>query len=109
MATTLTKLLTAADLLRLDSQGVRGELIGGVLYETMPTGLEHGKIAATLTILLGIFIMPRKLGTLGDLGRGASGWSVTPIPCVSRTLPTSRRRGCRRACGLRAMPRWYPT
>ena len=70
MATTLTKLLTAADLLRLDSQGARGELIGGVLYETMPTGLEHGKIAATLTILLGIFIMPRKLGTLAtsDVG-----------------------------------------
>ena len=42
MATTLTKLLTADDLLRLDSEGVRGELIRGVLYETMPAGMEHG-------------------------------------------------------------------
>ena len=38
MATTMTKLLTADDLLRLDSEGVRGELIRGVLHETMPAG-----------------------------------------------------------------------
>ena len=40
--TTQPKLLTADDLLRLHSQGVRGELIRGVLYETMPTGWRHG-------------------------------------------------------------------
>ena len=34
MTTTKRKLLTADDLLRLYSQGVRGELIGGVLCET---------------------------------------------------------------------------
>ncbi len=64
MAITANRLLTADDLLRLDSEGVRGELIRGVLYETMPTGHEHGKIAANLTILLGGFIKPRKLGSL---------------------------------------------
>ena len=64
MATTMTKLLTADDLLRLDSEGVRGELIGGVLYETMPTGYAHGKIVTKLTVLLAAFIMPRKLGSL---------------------------------------------
>ena len=64
MTITATRLLTADDLLRLDSEGVRGELIRGVLHETMPTGMEHGKIAAKLTILLGIFIVPRKLGAL---------------------------------------------
>ena len=70
MAITATKLLTADDLLRLDSEGVRGELIRGVLHETTSSGLEHGEIAAKLTILLGIFIMPRKLGTLvaSDVG-----------------------------------------
>ena len=31
MATTMTKLLTAADLLRLSGEGVHGELIRGVL------------------------------------------------------------------------------
>ena len=70
MTITATRLLTADDLLRLDSEGVRGELIRGVLHETMPTGLEHGEIAAKLTILLGIFIVPRKLGRLAtsDVG-----------------------------------------
>ena len=70
MATTLTKLLTADDLLRLYSEGVRGELIRGVLHETMPTGHEHGRIVTNLTILMGVFIKPRKLGglTASDAG-----------------------------------------
>lgn len=42
MATTEAKLLTAADLLRLDGEGVRSELIRGVLCETIPTGQRHG-------------------------------------------------------------------
>ena len=72
MATTLTKLLTADDLLRLDSEGVRGELIRGVLYETMPAGMEHGEIVMNLGILLGGFIKPRKLGRL--TGSDAGVW-----------------------------------
>ena len=59
-----TKRLTADDLLRLYSEGVRGELIRGVLCETMPTGYEHGKTVANLTILLGSFVKSRKLGSL---------------------------------------------
>ncbi len=64
MTTTHTKLLTADDLLRLYSQGVRGELIRGVLCETMPTGYEHGQIVTALVIELGTFIKRRRLGTL---------------------------------------------
>ena len=41
--TTQPKQLTDDDFLRLHSQGVRGELIRGVLREKMPTGREHGK------------------------------------------------------------------
>ena len=59
-----TKRLTADDLLRLYSEGVRGELIRGVLCETMPTGYEHSKTVANLTILLGSFVKSRKLGSL---------------------------------------------
>ena len=58
------RLLTADDLLRLSSQGVRGELIRGVLCETMPTGREHGQIVTSLVNLLGNFIRPRRLGIL---------------------------------------------
>ena len=62
MTMTKTKLLTAADLLRLYSEGVRGELIRGELCETMPSGQEHGEIAAHLCYLLISFVKPRRLG-----------------------------------------------
>ena len=62
MARTQEKLLTADDLLRLYSEGIRGELIRGALCETMPTGVRHGHIVVNLTILLGGFIKPRRFG-----------------------------------------------
>ena len=67
---TASGLITADDLLRLSSDGVRGELIRGVLSETMPTGHEHGQIAARLVVRLGNFVQPRKLGilTVSDSG-----------------------------------------
>ena len=58
------KLLTADDLLRLDAEGVRGELIRGELSETMPTGREHGEIVVNLSAELRNFVKPRKLGVL---------------------------------------------
>ena len=64
MTTTETKLLTADDLLRLYSQGVRGELIRGVLCETMAAGQRHGTIGTRLIVRLGNFVEPRELGTL---------------------------------------------
>ena len=64
------KLLTADDLLRLYSEGVRGELIRGVLHETMASGEEHGEIVMNLGIILGGFVKPRRLGRLvaSDVG-----------------------------------------
>ena len=64
MTITAQKLLTAEDLIRLDGQGVRGELIRGVLCETMPTGHEHGKIVLKLGAKLVNFVDPAKLGTV---------------------------------------------
>ncbi len=68
--TTEAKLLTAADLLRLSREGVRGELIRGVLWETMPTGQEHGEIAALVAAELVVFARARALGrvTTSDAG-----------------------------------------
>ena len=70
MTTAKPKLLTADDLLRLYSQGVRGELIRGVLYETMPTGRQHGKILGKLTNRLINFVESARLGSVevGDVG-----------------------------------------
>ncbi len=67
---TASGLITADDLLRLSSDGVRGELIRGALSETMPTGREHGQIAGRLTVRLGSFIESRRLGvyTTSDSG-----------------------------------------
>ena len=59
-----TKLMTADDLLRLRGEGVRGELIRGVLHETMPTGHEHGKIVTSLVFELVGFVKPRRVGTV---------------------------------------------
>ena len=65
-----TRLLTAGDLLRLYGEGVRGELIRGVLHETMSTGLRHGQIAARLIMRLGEFAEPRGLGTVAGTDTG---------------------------------------
>ena len=66
MTTTQTgaKLLTADDLLQLDSEGVKGELIMGVLHKKVSSGLEHGQIAVNWAILLGGFVKPRRLGRI---------------------------------------------
>ncbi len=64
MTTTKQELLTADDLLRLYSQGVRGELIRGVLCKTMSVGQEHGEIVVNLAGLLWTFNRAQKLGRL---------------------------------------------
>ena len=62
MTTAKPKLLTADDLLRLDSQGIRGELIRGVLHETMPAGVKHGKIAIRLGGRMDVHVEQGHLG-----------------------------------------------
>lgn len=64
MTTFDTKLLTAADLLRLCGEGVRGELIRGVLHETMPTGHEHGRVVINLAAELRHFAKQHRAGTV---------------------------------------------
>ena len=64
MTTAKTKLLTANDLLRLYSHGVRGELIRGVLCETVSVGNMHGEIVMNLGVAVGSFVRPRRLGRL---------------------------------------------
>ena len=64
MTTTKQELLTADDLLRLYSQGVRGELIRGVLCKTMSVGQEHGETVVNLAALLWNFIRAQRLGRL---------------------------------------------
>ncbi len=72
MSMTLTqpKPLTSDDLLRLYSEGVRGELVRGELCETTPSGGEHGEIVMNLGFMLGTFIRPRRLGRIAGSDTG---------------------------------------
>jgi Uma2 family endonuclease len=70
MATTQTQLLTAEDLLRLYSKGVRGELIRGELCETMPSGGKHGEVVVNMVIPMGSHIRSRRLGRLAASDSG---------------------------------------
>lgn len=66
---TETKLLTDDDLLRLHSEGVRGELIRGALVERQPGGIESGTIIAEMGYQIGEFLHRNRLGT-GTIGSG---------------------------------------
>ena len=68
--TTKQGLLTADDLLRLYSEGVKGELIRGVLHETVTAGGEHGDIAFALGGEVRSFVRPRRLGRVGGTDSG---------------------------------------
>ncbi len=70
MTTTKEKLLTADDLMRLDAEGVRGELIRGVFCEVMSSVGEHGEIVMNLGGELRNFIRPRRLGRLAGSDGG---------------------------------------
>ena len=70
MTTAKQGLLTADDLLRLDSKGVKGELIKGVLNERMPSGVRHGEIAMAQGSEIRVFVKPRLLGRVGGNDSG---------------------------------------
>lgn len=57
-------LVTADELLRLDAQGFRGELVRGVLREMNPAGQRHGQIIMRLGARLVGFTEQTDLGTV---------------------------------------------
>ena len=70
MTTAKQGLLTAEDLLRLYSKGVKGELIRGRLHERMPSSIEHADIAGALIAEVRTFVRPRRLGRTGGTDAG---------------------------------------
>jgi Uma2 family endonuclease len=56
-----TNLLTAEDLLRMTEPG-RYDLIRGELIQMSPSGGVHGEIGTNLIVLLGSFVLERRLG-----------------------------------------------
>ena len=70
MATATTELLTAEDLLRLSSEGVKGELIRGVLCETVSVGKVHARIAMRMGGELDRHVRRHRLGQVGGSDGG---------------------------------------
>lgn len=55
---------TADEFLALPNDGTHRELVDGEIIEMTPAGLEHGVIAARLTVRLGAHVYAQKLGEL---------------------------------------------
>ena len=70
MATAKNKLLTAEDLLRLNSQGVKGELIEGVLHETVSVERIHARIAIRIGGEFDRHVRRHRLGQVGGSDGG---------------------------------------
>lgn len=70
MTTIKQGLLTADDLLEMYSQGIKGELIRGVLHETVATGGLHGDIAFALGSEIRVYVRPRRMGRVGGTDAG---------------------------------------
>ena len=56
--------LTADDLLRLYSEGKRGELVRGEFCEKVSAGQDHGKYVMNIAISVGSFVKSRRLGSV---------------------------------------------
>ena len=69
-AVTAERPLTADDLLRMDADGLRGELIRGVFCETMPPGKIHAIVVGNLGFFLKAFVRPRRLGIVAPSEMG---------------------------------------
>ena len=70
MATQKNKLLTAEDLLRLHSKGVKGELIRGVLHENVSVGRIHARLAIRIGGELDRYARRHRLGQVGGSDGG---------------------------------------
>lgn len=64
MSATLTKPMTADELLAMPDDGYRYELIEGGLRRMSPAGDEHGRVGMELAIPLGSHVKQNKLGKL---------------------------------------------
>lgn len=65
------KLLTADEFLHLCEQRIiKGELVKGVVQETVPAGGEHSEVAAALAMAFGNHVRPRRLGRISTSDAG---------------------------------------
>ena len=63
-------LITAEEFMRMDSEGVKGELIRGRFCETMSAGGEHGEVSAKFIRYLDIHVSTGRLGRVAGTDVG---------------------------------------
>ena len=65
------KLLTADEFLRLcERRVVKGELVKGVLHETMSAGGKHGEVAMAIGTAMTLHVRPNRLGRVAGSDSG---------------------------------------
>ena len=90
------KLLTADEFLRLCEQRViKGELVKGVVRETVSAGGEHGEVAAAIATEFTNHVRPRRLGRICVHPIQESCWSEILIPSGSPTWRSSPPKSSR--------------
>ena len=73
---TTTHLMTAEELIELQDDGHRHELVKGVLLTMSPPATEHGKVQAAIIFFLKSFAQAKELGTV----YGESGFKLETDP-----------------------------
>ena|SRR5947208_1512729 len=81
MSATLTKPMTADELLEMPDDGYRYELVKGELIQMSPTGDEHGQVTVALT---GPLHMHVKKHNLGRVYAAATGFKLESAPDTVR-------------------------
>ena len=65
------KLLTADEFLQLCQRRlIKGELVKGVIHETMPAGGEHGEVAMAFGTAMTSYVRPNRLGRIAGSDAG---------------------------------------
>ena len=104
--TTKPKLVTAEDLLRMPrGEGVRYELIRGVLIAKMPTGDPHGDAVTSTTITIGNYVRANRYGSLRS---GEPGYRLERDPDTVRAPDVAWFAPGRLPEGLQGYPELAP-
>ena len=100
------KLVTANDLLALEKLGKSTELVRGKLVVREPPSTYHGRVQASLNVLVGSYVRAHALGAVFGQDTGLRSRPI-PIRYARRTSPSSIGHAWRRSRGADTR-RWPP-
>ena len=101
---TTTRPVTAEELLHMPDDGFRYELVRGELRKLAPAGYDHGRIAASIAVRLGMYAIERELG---EVSIAEPGFRLESDPDHVR-VPDAAFVSRERAPAASEMPGFYP-